>query len=303
MFGYVTPLKDELKVRQYEDFRSYYCGLCQHIKSNYGQLPRLTLNYDLTALALLLDGLSPTKTYVRKQSCLTHPLKKKTMIINNQPLSYAADMNVALVYYKLLDDVQDDKDLKSKLLSTILKPYKNQFSPELLPILNSIETNLQKLYTLEINYNFSSLDEICDPFACIVAEILQLYPYSFHQDSPDLRSQLYQFGYALGKWIYIIDALDDLKKDMDQNKFNPLFSLYHETGMNYQDLFIKAKDPVSFTLLNCGFVCRSLLSSLPLVRNKALLHNIVVLGMMEQYNKVTSNCTCCSKKGGPSSEY
>ncbi|MGL6173855.1 MAG: DUF5685 family protein [Cellulosilyticaceae bacterium] len=298
MFGYVTPLKDELKVKQYEDFRSYYCGLCQHIKTNYGQLPRLTLNYDLTALALLLDGLSPDKTYVRKQPCLTHPLKKKPMIIHNQSLSYSADMNVALVYYKLLDDVQDDKDLKSKLLSTILKPYKDKFSPELLPILTSIESNLQKLYDLEIHYNFSSLDEICDPFARIVGEILQLYPYPFYQDSPDLRGKLYQFGYALGKWIYIIDALDDLKKDMEQDKFNPLFYLYHDSGMNYQELFAKVKEPVSFTLLNCGFVCRSILSSLPLVRNKVLLHNIVVLGMMEQYTKVTSHCNCCSSKGG-----
>lgn len=295
MFGYVTPLKDELKVRQFEDFRSYYCGLCQHIKADYGHLPRLTLNYDMTALALLIDGLSPNKAYLKQQRCLTHPHKKKPMIINNEALSYAAAMNVALVYYKLLDDVQDDKDLKSKVLATSLSPYKNKFPSEINPILKMIETNLQKLYTLEVSKEFYSLDEISDPFAQIVANILQMYPYTFREDSPKLREDLYQFGYALGKWIYVIDALDDLKKDLENGKFNPLLHLYHEEGECYEDLLVRVTEPVSFTLLNCGYVCKAALLRLPLIRGKALLNNIVVLGMMDQYTKVTSSCHCKKK--------
>lgn len=295
MFGYVTPLKDELKVRQYNDFRSYYCGLCQHIKEHYGQLPRLALNYDMTTLALLLDGLSPNKTYMKDQFCLTHPLKKKPMIINNEALTYAAAMNVALVYYKLLDDVQDDHSLKSKGLSKTLKPYTYKFPKEVDSVLKMTQKNLHKLYKLEISRDFSSLDEISDPFALIVAEILRMYPYELHQDTGSIREELYQFGYALGKWIYIIDALDDLKKDMENNQFNPLIHLYHQPDMTYEELVTIVHEPVSFTLLNCGFVCKSLLKQLPLVRNKVLLNNIVVLGMMDQYTKVTSACKCKKK--------
>lgn len=297
MFGYVTPLKDELKIRQFEDFRSYYCGLCRHIRTNYGQLPRLALNYDMTALALLLDGLSPDKAYRRKQICLTHPHKKKPMIITNEALSYAASMNVALVYYKLLDDVQDDKDLKSKILATALKPYKHKFPKEINPILKVIETNLQKLYDLELSKDFSSLDEMSDPFALIVANILKMYPYPLREDTPKLREDLYQLGYALGKWIYVIDALDDLKDDLEKDNFNPLVHLYGQDKEPYVDLLNLIKEPVSFTLLNCGYVCKSILNHLPLIRGKALLKNIVVLGMMDQYTKVTSSCHCTSKKG------
>lgn len=297
MFGYVTPLKDELKVAQFEDFRSYYCGLCQHIRTDYGQLPRLTLNYDMTALALLLDGLSPHKAYIRKQICLTHPHKKKPMIINNDALSYAGAMNVALVYYKLLDDVQDDKDLKSKILATSLKPYKNKFPREISPILKMIETNLQALYDLEVTKEFSSLDEISDPFAQIVANMLKMYPHQLREDSPELRQQLYQFGYALGKWIYLIDALDDLEEDLKHDKFNPLLHLYQQENESYNDLLSHVTEPVTFTLLNCGYACKSALKQLPLVRGRALLNNIVVLGMMDQYTKVTSSCHCKKKTG------
>lgn len=297
MFGYVTPLKDELKVAQFEDFRSYYCGLCQHIRRDYGQLPRLILNYDMTALALLLDGLSPHKSYIRRQICLTHPHKKKPMIINNDALSYAGAMNVALVYYKLLDDVQDDKDLKSKALAASLKPYKNKFPREINPILKMIETNLQSLYHLEATKEFSSLDEISDPFAQIVANILVMYPYELREDNAELRQQLYQFGYALGKWIYLIDALDDLETDLKNDKFNPLLHLYQQENESYEQLLSRVSEPVTFTLLNCGYVCKSVLKRLPLIRSRALLNNIVVLGMMDQYTKVTSSCHCKKKAG------
>ena len=109
MFGYVTPLKPELKIREYEMFRGYYCGVCMHIKDTFGNLPRLTLNYDMTFLGLLLDGLHKESPQIKFQRCMAHPLKNKPMIISNKSLEYTAAMNVSLVYYKLLDDVNDDK--------------------------------------------------------------------------------------------------------------------------------------------------------------------------------------------------
>lgn len=300
MFGYVTPYKDELKVRQFDVFKSYYCGLCQHIKKDYGQLPRLTLNYDMTTLGLLLDGLSPHKTYMQRRICGTHPGKKKQMIINNEALSFTGAMNVALVYYKLLDDVQDDQNLKSKVLATALSPYKVKFPEEIKPILKMIEKNLSDLYALETSKNFKSLDEVSHPFSLIVANILQMYPYKLHEDSPELRAQLYDFGYALGKWIYLIDALDDLKKDMQHHKFNPIFTLYGYEEEPYETLLADVQENISFTLLNCGYTCQSIIRRLPLRRNRVILKNIVELGMMDQYTKVTAACSCqsCHHKRG-----
>ena len=94
LFGYVTPLKPELKIREYESFKSYYCGICMHIKDNFGNIPRMSLNYDMTFLGLLLDGLHKEERELKIQRCIAHPLKKKPMIINNKALAYAAAMNV-----------------------------------------------------------------------------------------------------------------------------------------------------------------------------------------------------------------
>ncbi|MGL4798689.1 MAG: DUF5685 family protein [Cellulosilyticaceae bacterium] len=301
MFGYVKPLKDELKVYQLTVFKSYYCGLCQHIKKDFGELPRFVLNYDLTALALLLDGLSDSKTYMRDSICITSPVKKKPMIVANEALSYAACMNVSLVYYKLLDDVLDDGDLKSKVLAESLKPYTKKFPPQVLPINRVIHKELQALHKLESEKTFFSLDEISHPFAEIVGRIVKDYPYALKNDTPALRESLYQFGYALGKWIYMIDALDDLEKDMKEGNFNPINVLYNQDDLPYDELLARVGEQVSFTLLNCGYRCMANLRKLPLVRNRAILHNIVSLGMMEEYTKVTSHCGCqtkCQKKSG-----
>lgn len=301
MFGYVKPLKDDLKVSQLTVFKSYYCGLCQHIKKDFGELPRFVLNYDLTTLALLLDGLSPTKTYMRDSYCVTSPLKKKPMIVANEALTYAAQMNVALVYYKLLDDVSDEKSLKSQMLAHTLSPYRQHFRPEILPINQAIATQLGALQAMEQSKAFTSLDEISHPTAEMVAHIMSHYPYALKEDTPALREALYDFGYALGKWIYIIDALDDLEKDMTKGHFNPLNVLYNPDGSPYEVLIGKIHDQVSFTLLNCGYNCLHTLQALPLVRNRAILTNIVKLGMMDEYTKVTAHCkNNCHLQRGPS---
>ncbi|MEG0085753.1 MAG: DUF5685 family protein [Niameybacter sp.] len=291
MFGYVTPLKQELKVRELEAFKAYYCGLCSHIKKNFGQLPRMVLNYDLVALSLLLDGLSPSKAYLQSRSCMVHPLKTKPMIINNDALDYAASMNVSLAY-----DIEDERSLKSEALASLLKPYSHKFSQGVVKVNHLIERELKNLHLLEHSGDFSSIDEISHPSSLMVANILKYYPYPLVDDSPVLREKLFNFGYALGKWIYVIDALDDLEKDMKIGAFNPINLLYNKEDLSYDILIKKVRDPISFTLLNCGYNCNQLLQSLPLKRHRVILDNIINLGMMDKYNKVISPCAHC--KGG-----
>lgn len=305
MFGYVKPLKDELKVSQYTIFRSYYCGLCQHIKKEYGEIPRLVLNYDLTTLALLLDGLSPSKTYLKDSICLTSPFKKKPMIVSNEALSYGACITIALVYYKCLDDIQDDNDFKSKVLASTLKTYTTKFPPQVQPIIKNIHHELKKLTRLERTKHFSSIDEIAHPFATLVAHLLKDYPYALKDDDDILRQQLFDFGYNLGKWIYLIDALDDLEKDMQSGNFNPIAILYNTQNLTYDAFIPHVRERIAFTLFNCGCTCRILLGKLPLVRNRSLLKNIICLGMMDQYSKVTSSCGCqhhCKTNKGDANE-
>jgi hypothetical protein len=288
MFGYITPLKSELKIREFNQFKGYYCGLCFSIKKHFGNLPRMTLNYDMTFLALLLDGLNSQDINVELKRCMSHPTLKKPVVIDNNALSYAAAMNVSLVYFKLLDDVKDDKDLKSKALAFGLSKYKNKFSPSITLINNIIKENLNKLSTLEDQKNFTSIDEICDPFSHIVGKILELYPHVIIDDNEHTRRTLYEFGYSLGKWIYLIDALDDLKEDMEHNKFNPINHLFNKEHLEHKAFLNIILERIEFSILSCGCTCRDTLSKLNLMRNKDILENIINLGMMDKYALVST---------------
>lgn len=288
MFGYVTPLKPELKIREYNQFKSYYCGVCFAIKNLYGNLPRMTLNYDMTFLALLLDGLIKEDLNIELKRCMSHPAKKKPVILNNTAINYAASMNVSLVYYKLLDDINDDNSLKSKFSLLFMKPYYKSFPPSIVGINSVIEKNLKELSRLEKTKDFKFIDEICDPFSIIVGVILEKFPYELKNDSKELRENLYHFGYSLGKWIYLMDALDDLEEDMKNKKFNPINFLYNKDNMPYEEFLNQIKQRLEFSIFNCAYTCKEILDSLPLNRNKEILENIISLGMMDKYIKVTN---------------
>ncbi len=289
MFGYVTPLKAEMKVKDFARFKCYYCGLCCHIKKEFGNIPRISLNYDMTFLGLLLDALNPEELEVSIHRCALHPNEKKTVIANNKALSYAAAMNIALFYYKLLDDVHDDKNFKSKFFSVLLSPYKRKFGASIIKINNDINQSLKDLSILEENKSFTSIDEICHPFSNLVGIILRDYPYKLIDDCLDLRNTLYTLGYSIGKWIYLIDALDDLKPDMEKEKFNPINFLYNKDSLTYDKFIDFIKPKIEFTILNCGYSCKENLDKLQLKRNKDILYNIIELGLMDKYTNITKN--------------
>ncbi|WP_455821643.1 DUF5685 family protein [Clostridium butyricum] len=261
MFGYVTPLKGELKVKDFGRFKCYYCGLCCHIKKQFGNIPRLSLNYDMTFLGLLLDALNPDEVEVASHRCILHPTEKKVVISNNKAVSYAAYINISLFYYKLVDDVQDDKLLKSKIFASVLNPYRKKFPKSVLKIDNEIKMYLNELSTLENSKSFSSLDEICDPFSKLVGTVFKNYPYELTDDSDTLRDTLYTLGYSIG------------------NKDN----------MIYEEFIESIKPRIEFTILNCGYSIKDNLMTLNLNRNKDILYNIVELGLMDKYIKVINH--------------
>ena len=289
MFGYVTPLKAEMKVKDFARFKCYYCGLCCHIKKEFGNIPRMSLNYDMTFLGLLLDALNPEELEVSSHRCSLHPAEKKIVIANNKALSYAAAMNISLFYYKLLDDVNDDKNFKSKFFSFVLSPYKRKFGASIVKINNDIKQCLNNLSMLEDNKTFNSIDEICDPFSTLVGIILRDYPFELANDSLELRNTLYNLGYSIGKWIYLIDALDDLKADMEKGKFNPINFLYNKDFLTYNRFIEFIKTKIVFTILNCGYSAKENLEKLQLNRNEDILYNIIELGLMDKYINITKH--------------
>ena len=108
MFGYVTTNQEELKIKDFRRYQTFYCGLCRDLGDRHGQTARLTLTYDMTFLAVLLTGLYEPEERVEERFCPLHPAKKR-LCRRNAAVSYAADMNLLLCYYNLLDDWLDEK--------------------------------------------------------------------------------------------------------------------------------------------------------------------------------------------------
>ncbi|MCB2305180.1 DUF5685 family protein [Clostridium estertheticum] len=304
MFGYVTPCKMEMKIKDYEIFKAYYCGLCNSIKNDFGNLPRLTLNFDMTFLAVLLDSLSESKYNFVKFKCLIHPLKKRLMINNNKALDYAAFCNVTLAYYKLMDDVQDNKTIKSRIYSIFLKTYLPKAELSYTDVMEYTKDKLLLLNTLEADHNdigideqlsideHLSIDELSHVFADLTGFII-----SFYYKESSFKDDLYWLGYNLGKWIYIIDAYDDLEKDIKSNSFNAINSLLNKDNLDFKSFSVLIKPRIDFILATCASLCLKYLNNLPLIKNEDILNNILELGLMEKMDKVFNKETIDNLKG------
>lgn len=262
MFGYVNIYKDELKVKDFNKFRSYYCGLCVALGKKYNQLVRLGLNYDLTFLSILYDSIYDTDSETKKSGCIKS-VAKKNIIVNNKCIDYAADISVILVYYKLLDDIKDEKSIKA-LLAIIpyyfsVKKIKNNY----FELISSIRANLKLLSDKEKS-NCCVTDEVAHPFACIMSDI-------FNYANPSLKS----LGYNIGRYVYFSDALDDMDKDLKTGNYNIYNNIFLYNGNPDDKLKQTIRDSLYLTL---GSVA-SEYEKLPKFKNKELIDNIIYLGM------------------------
>jgi hypothetical protein len=243
----------------------------------------------MTFLAILLDSLSEGKSKYVKRHCWIHPVKKKLFIADNEAVAYAAFFNTILGYYKLADNTNDDNSLKSRLFTTALKPYINKYPDEIKLMEKEIEQKLYDLYKMETSPDGRNLDELSQGFADITGFILSGY-------SAGQNEELYKLGYNLGKWIYIIDAYDDLERDMKNNKFNALEAALNGNGLCCNEFKSRISDRIDFLLTACAAECMHCLSRLPLKKNEDLLYNILQFGLMEKMDKVFKRSCCNDEK-------
>lgn len=214
MFGYVRPALDKLDKDNLDRFRAAYCGLCHTLGRRYGMTARLFLNYDLTFLAMLLGKICGS----RGERCFVHPIAKRPCACRSAALDTAADLSVILLWWQLQDGIADHgfwKGLKYRAIALLLRRAYKKAAGLCAEFDRSTQKQLDLLHELE-RQNCDSIDRPADCFAVLLSRA------SAAESEPVRRRVLEQLLYHLGRWIYLVDAADDLKRDLKIGAYNPL---------------------------------------------------------------------------------
>ena len=220
MFGYVRAMREELTVRQDTLYRAAYCGLCKEMGRCTGQCSRLTLSYDMVFLYLVRAALTGTKPQAKKGRCFLHPLRARQMLVSDKELSYAARVSALLAYGKLSDDLADEKGWR-RFYKRLLRPAFGaaMARADLAELYARIEMLLQELARLEAEKQ-PSVDAPADVFGKLLAEV---FAYGLEGDAEKIAREI---GFRTGRWIYAVDAADDMDEDAKKGGYNPFLLLY-----------------------------------------------------------------------------
>lgn len=267
MFGYVLVNKPELKIREFDTYRSYYCGLCHKLKERHGYLGRMTLNYDTTFLVMLLGDLYDAKEETKCSRCILHPVNKHCSC-TNEVTDYGADMCILLTYFKCLDDWNDEKKLSRKVLAKLLKKKCKKVEQVYPDKVKFVESKLNELSKIESGHA-NNIDEAARAFGELMAEL-------FVYKDDEWKEDLYRIGFYLGKYIYLLDAYEDLEKDLKKGTYNPFKEIYqnedfHETVLNLLLMMISE--------------CTDAFERLPIIENVEILRNILYSGVWVRFGK------------------
>lgn len=282
MLGYVTTEKAELKMREYEVYSGYYCGVCKSIGERYGQIPRMVLSYDAAFLALLFAGLDKAEDLPAREHCVVHPFKKKT-IVRNRAVDYAGDVMLILAWYKLLDDARDEGKLYAKAALKTMGGMYRRLEEKRASLCGKIKSCLEELSALE-EARCDSLDQVSDSFARLMEAIMEEGPIPVHFREGEALKRV---GYHLGKWIYLMDAVDDIEENMESGAYNPLFYRFsYEPGE--ADFRGRVMEPCRFQLFHYLGEIGKAVDLLPLRKNRGIVENIVYMGLLRQTEKIAA---------------
>lgn len=298
MFGYIQPLKPELKVRELEIFRAYYCGVCRSLAERRMQLPRFALSNDAVFLSLVLSFAYNLAADIKGFRCIIHPLKKRPVTTGNAAIDYAADVNVVLAWYKAADDVADGARIagttgKAALMHSFGRVKKRWgLNPSLAIKLKSVAQNLNLLKEKEKS-GCGIIDEAAEPFARLTASVFNWKPDAEDGKKADEITRVLDWmGYNIGKWIYIADAWCDLGKDLKKGNYNAVAASFGWAGKNEKNeadiscFRNSVRDRVGFLMTSCLEQASSALSLLDSGRKErqyagimGIIENVIYLGL------------------------
>ena len=287
MFGYVRPVKPEMKVKEFEQFNACYCGFCHSLGKHYGVCARFILNYDYTFLSMLLSE-DKSVNYEYKR-CLVSPFKKKRCCADNRAYEIAGAHSVILTYWKLNDEILDSRFVKGTLARAgklfLRRAYKralaicgdfNEFAEERLGELAELEKNKSPV-----------LDAAADKFALILSAAAE------NVENKERQKSLAELLYHTGRAVYLLDAYDDLERDIKNNSFNPIATRFNAENGN---LTKAEQEYLSSTIgHSINIMCREF-ETLPETAWSGILKNIIYLGMPYMRKAVLSRAWQARKK-------
>lgn len=268
------PYTNELKVREWNLFRSYYCGLCKEITARYGQIARFALTYDCTFFALALASIHDEKVCCSAKRCPIHPIAKRPVKQSSPALASAAAANTILAYHKLADDKRDEGGAIPLLASAALNRAYNKARRDNPGFDKMVREKIAELSRLE-QANCSNIDLAAEPFALMMACIAS----DLHDQTND-KSKAERFGYNVGKWLYLIDALDDIEKDMLSGSYNPFIAAGkpHETE-TFISFHNRMKQRAERLLMHTLAQIAHSYEELAISVNNGLFENVIYIGM------------------------
>lgn len=343
MLGYVKIFKPELKVREYEIYCGYYCGVCKSIGSRYGQLPRMVLSYDAAFLALLLEAVSPAQDAPVQEHCIAHPVIRKKTIIRNAAIDYAADVMLILAWYKLMDDAKDEGRLYAKSTMLLFRRLFKKLRRRYPALCSSMEKNLAELSRLE-KEKCPQLDMAAESFSRIMEVIFregfreifgdgkagesqenagdgkagESQESAFHGKAAgfadfsgfaklsdkefdegadnaggnasfhNTMEAFASIGYHMGKWIYLIDAIDDIEENVESGAYNPLlyrfsFDASQEDTSLFRD---RIEEDLKFNLYHYLAMIGNCMDALEIKKNKGIIENVIYFGLNRKTEEI-----------------
>lgn len=276
MFGYIRINKPELKVKEYEMYKAVYCSLCRDLGKNYGLLSRFTLSYDFTFLALLNMSLTDGCVSIERKRCAFNPLKKCNYCKQTDILKMPAAAAMIMLYYKLKDNIADEKGIKKlgfycalPFFSSARKKAKKQY-PEIEEI---VYEYIEEQNALE-RQDCAELDRAADPTAKALAKILMLCSEDEKQ-----KRVLQRLGYCMGRYIYLLDAACDLEEDIKKGSYNVLRAGALDDIKEY--IKQRAVPQIYFCVNEAG----KAFELLDIKKYKTILANIIYLGLEDTFKK------------------
>lgn len=268
MFGYIAINKAEMKFRDFDIYHAYYCGLCKDLKERYGRSGQITLSYDMTFLIILLSGLYEPPAEDSIRNCVAHPFQKHAAR-TNEITQYAADMNIVLSYYKCLDDWTDEHKKKAWINSRLLHSKVKRIEKTYPEKVKFIRDTLARISACE-KENEQDLDKMAGLFGEIMAEI-----FVWKQDI--WKDSLHRMGFFLGKFIYLMDAYEDIEKDAVSGNYNPFMTI-----KDHENFDSECQNMLMMQMAEC---CRAF-ERLPIVQDAGILRNILYSGVWAKFASV-----------------